>query len=107
MKQDSGEIAQFEMQLDAALCSAPDVHAPRNFRQRLMTRLPERPVARRPLTWQLPAVVALVLIFFGVLIAFALQMGVAGWLAQPSILLALLGIETIAAGAWLWRLVSR
>jgi hypothetical protein len=111
MKQDPVENpmenAQFEAELDAALRSAPGVHAPPNFRQRLMTQLPEAPEIRRVRTWQMPVVIALVLLFCGALTAFAFEMGFAGWLAQPSILLVLLGIETAAAGTWLWRMVSR
>jgi len=97
--------ARFEAELDAALRLAPEVHAPRNFRQRLMTQLPETPVAERPRTWQLPVLAALVALFVGVLAAMALQFGLAGWLAQPSILLTVLMIESALALGWLWRTV--
>jgi hypothetical protein len=107
MKHDPSDNSKFDAELDAALRCAPEVQAPRNFRQRLMTRMPEAAETERPRRWQLPVVVALVLLFCGVLMAQALQMGLAGWLAQPPILLAVLGIETAAAGAWLWRMVSR
>ncbi len=69
-KHDQSGNAQFDAELDAALRCAPEVHAPRNFRQRLMTRLPEVSEVERPLRWQLPVVVALVLLFCGVLMAF-------------------------------------
>jgi hypothetical protein len=97
--------ARFEAELDAVLRRAPDVHPPRNFRQRLMTQLPETPVAERPRGWQLPVLAALVALLLGALAITAVQFGLAGWLAQPSILLAFLVVESAIALVWLWRTV--
>jgi hypothetical protein len=97
--------ARFEAELDSALRRAPDVHAPRNFRQRLMTQLPETPVTDRPRSWRLPVLAALVALLFGSLLALAVELGLARWLAQPSVLLPVLAIESIIALAWLWRTV--
>ena len=96
----------FEAELDALLRRAPEVHAPRNFRQRLMTRLPEEtPAAERPRTWQLPLMAALVAVLLGALGVMAVQFGLAGWLAQPYMLLAVLVVESAVALVWLWRTV--
>jgi hypothetical protein len=97
--------AHFEAELDAALRRQPEVHAPRNFRQRLMTRLPETPAADRPRMWQIPVLAGLAAFVFGVLIVVALRLGLAGWLARPGVLLAVLGLETAVALTWLWRTV--
>jgi hypothetical protein len=97
--------AQFEAELDAALKRAPDVHAPRNFRQRLMTQLPETPAVERPQTWQLPVLAGLVAFVFAVLIVVALRLGLVGWLARPEVVLGVLGIEIAVALTWLWRTV--
>lgn len=95
----------FEAELDAALRSAPEVHAPRNFRQRLMTRLPEETAAVQPRQWLLPVLAALVAVLLGVLAVVALQLGLAGLLAQPSMLLAVLVVESALAVVWFWRTV--
>lgn len=96
----------FEAELDAALRRPPDVHAPRNFQQRLMTRLPEEmPAGERPRTWQLPVLAALVAVFLGALAVMAAKLGVAGWLAQPYMLLAVLVVESAVALVCLWRTV--
>jgi hypothetical protein len=97
--------AHLEAELDAALRFAPEVHAPRNFLQRLMTRLPEMPAAHRPRRWQVPVLAALIALFAAILAALALQFGLAGWLAQPSLFLAVLGVETAISLVWLWRMV--
>jgi hypothetical protein len=98
-------VKQFDAELDAALRHAPEVHAPRNFRQRLMTRLPETPAAERPRNWRLPVMAGLAAFAFGALVLVALKLGLAGWLARPGVVLAVLGIETAVAVAWLWRTV--
>lgn len=98
-------MKQFEAELDAALRRAPEVHALRNFGQRLMTRLPETPAAERPRNWRLPVVAALAAFAFGALVLVALKLGLAGWLARPGVVLVVLGIETAVAVAWLWRTV--
>ena len=95
----------FEAELDAALRRAPEVHVPRNFRQRLTTQLPEMPAEERPRQWQLPVLAALVAVLLGVLAVMALRFGLAGWLAQPSMLLAVLVVESAIALVWLWRTV--
>lgn len=95
----------FEAELDAALRRTLDVHAPRNFRQRLMTRLPEMPAEERPRQWRLPALAALVAVLPGALAVVALRFDLAAWLAQPSILLAVLVLESAIALVWLWRTV--
>jgi hypothetical protein len=95
----------FEAELDAALGRAPEVHVPRNFRQRVMTRVPEMPAAERPRQWQLPVLAALVAVLLGGLAVVALRFGLAEWLAQPSILLAVLVVESAVALVWLWRMV--
>jgi hypothetical protein len=95
----------FEADLDAALRHAPEVHAPRNFRQRLMTQLPETPAVDRPRKWQLPALAALVACLLAALAVMALKFGLAGWLVRPSMLLTVLGLESAIALAWLWRTV--
>jgi hypothetical protein len=96
----------FEAELDAALRRAPQVHVPRNFRQRLMTRLPEEMrAAERSRQWQMPVLAVLVAVLVGALAIVALRFGLAGWLAQPSILLAVLVVESAIALVWLWRTV--
>jgi hypothetical protein len=97
--------ARFEAELDAALRLAPDVSVPRNFRQRLMTQLPDAPSAERPRKWLLPVLAALIALLLGALAFMALQLGLAGWLVQPYLLLAVLVIESALALAWLWRTV--
>lgn len=94
-----------EAELDDALRRAPEVQVPRNFRQRLMTQLPEMPAANRPRMWQLPVLAAIVAIVLGTLVVLALQLGLARWLAQPSILLAAFVVESAMALVWLWRTV--
>lgn len=98
-------MKQFDAELDAALRRQPEVHAPRNFRQRLMTRLPETPAAERPRMWQLPVLAGLAAFVFAVLAVMALRLGLAGWLARPGMLLVVLGVEIAVALAWLWRTV--
>ena len=105
MKQGAMPNARFEAELDAALGRAPEVHAPRNFRQRLMTRLPETPAADRPRNWQLPALGALAAFVFAALAAVALRFGLGAWLVRPRVLLVVLGVETAVAVRWLWRTV--
>jgi hypothetical protein len=95
----------FEAEFDGALRRAPEVHAPRNFRQRLMTQLPEMPAAERPRQWQLPVLAALVAVLLGALAVMALRFGLAGWLAQPYMLFAVLAVESAIALVWLWRTV--
>ena len=98
-------MKQFEAELDAALRRAPEVHAPRNFRQRLMTRLPETPATERARNWRLPVLAGLAALVFGLLVVVALRLGLAGWLARPGVLLVVLGVETLIALTWLWRTV--
>jgi hypothetical protein len=97
-------VNRFEAELDDALRRAPEVHVPRNFRQRLMTRLPETPAAERP-RWQLPVLAGLAALVLAALLAAALQLGLARWLARPSMLLAVLAVESAIALVWLWRTV--
>ena len=105
MKENPVPDARFEAELDAALRTAPEVLAPRNFRQRLMTQLPETPAVERTRRWPLAVLAALVAVPLGALAIAALQFGLAGWLARPSVLLTMLVIETAIALAWLWRTV--
>jgi hypothetical protein len=105
VKLDPMPNARFEAELDAALRHAPEVQAPRNFRQRLMTRLPEIPPAETPRTWQLPVRVGIAAFVFGALTSGALKLGLVGWLVRPGVLLAVLAIETAIALTWLWRTV--
>ncbi len=95
----------FESDLDAALRQAPEVEAPRNFHQRLMTQLPEAPPSERSRSWQLPLLMALAAIVFSVLMVVALDFGLTRWLTRPPLLLTVLAIETAIALAWLWRTV--
>lgn len=97
--------AEFEADLDAALRQAPDVKAPRNFRQRLMAQLPEAPERPQPRIWLLPVLTTLAALVFGALVFVAFDLGLARWLAQPSMLLTVLAVETALALAWLWRTV--
>jgi hypothetical protein len=105
VNQDPMPNARFEAELDAALRRAPEVDAPRNFRQRLMTRLPEIPAAEAPRNWHLPMRAGIAAFVFGALTFGALKLGLAGWLVRPGMLLAVLAIETAIALAWLWRTV--
>jgi len=95
----------FEDELNAALRQAPAVDVPRNFRQRLMTRLPEKSAPDLTRRWQLPALAAAIAILIVTLVVAGLEAGLVRWLAQPSMLLTILGIETVLALAWLWRTV--
>jgi len=70
-----------------------------------MTRVPEMPAAERSRQWPMPVLAVLVAIFLGALAVVALRFGLAGWLAQPSILLAVLVVESAIALVWLWRTV--
>jgi hypothetical protein len=97
--------SRFEADLDAALRHAPEVHVPRNFRQRLMTRLPEVPAEEPVRNWQLPVLAAAAAVVFAALVVVALELGLADWLARPSMLLTVLAVETAIALAWLWRSV--
>jgi hypothetical protein len=98
-------VNRFEAELDDALRRAPDVHVPRNFRQRLVTRLLETPAAERPHKWHLPVLAGLIALVLSALLTAALQLGLARWLAQPSMLLAVLVLECAIALVWLWRTV--
>jgi hypothetical protein len=98
-------VNRFEAELDDALRRAPDVHVPRNFRQRLMTQLPDTPAAERPRLWQLPVLAGLAALILAALLTAASQLGLSRWLAQPSMLLAVLAVETAIALVWLWRTV--
>jgi hypothetical protein len=100
-------VKHFEAELDSALSHPPDVQVPRNFRQRLIARLPETPAAERPRNWQLPVLAALAALFLAALATVALQLGLGEWFMQPSIFLASLGVGTVVALAWLWRIVVR
>jgi len=95
----------FEAELDAVLRRAPEVHAPRNFRQRLMTRVPEETAEERPRQWLLPVSAALVAALLGALAVMAVRFGLAGWLVQPYMLLTVLMVESAIAVVWLWRMV--
>ena len=93
----------FESDLDVALRDAPTVQVPPNFRQRLITRLPETPQTRQ--SWKLPVLAGLAALSFGALVLVALLLGFDHWLAQPSISLAGLIAATAVAVARLWRAV--
>ena len=96
---------RFDAELYDALRRAPEVHVPRNFRQRLVTRLPETPAAERPQKWHLPVLAGLVALVVAALLVAMLQLGLFRWLTQPSMLLAVLAVETAIALVWLWRTV--
>jgi hypothetical protein len=99
-------VNRFEAELDEALRRAPDVHVPRNFRQRVLTHLPETPAAvERPRLWHLPALAGLAAIVLVTLLVASLQLGLARWLARPSVLPAVLAVESGVALVWLWRTV--
>lgn len=95
----------FEAELDAALRQAPSVDVPANFQQRLMTRLPETPAPKKTDGWQMAALAAAGWIVVASLVVACMEAGVGRWLSQPSMLLAVLGIESVLAVAWLWRTV--
>jgi len=98
-------VNRFEAKLDDALRRAPEVQVPRNFRQRLMTRLPETSAAERPRLWQLPALAGLAALVPAALPAAVLQLGLVRWLTRPSMLLVVLAVESAIALVWLWRTV--
>jgi hypothetical protein len=98
-------VNRFDAELDDALRRAPDVHVPRNFRQRLMTQLPETPAAEGPHKWQLPVLAGLIALVLAALLVVLLQLGLTRWLARPSMLLAVLAVESALALVWLWRTV--
>jgi hypothetical protein len=98
-------VNRFEAELDDALRRAPEVRVPRNFRQRLMTQLPETPAAERPRLWRLPLLAGLAALVLAGLLVVLLQLGLARWLAQPSLLMAVLAVESAIALVWLWRTV--
>jgi hypothetical protein len=84
--------------LEAALARAPEVRAPRNFRQRVMARMPETAAGQRN-GWRLP-----MLAFaggVGLVVLLALLSGVAGFMVT----VAALGMECAAAVWWFWRVV--
>jgi hypothetical protein len=98
-------VNRLEAELDDALRRAPEVQVPRNFRQRLMTQLPETAAAERPRLWQMPALAGLAALVLAAMLAALLQFGLFRWLAQPSMLLAVLAVESVIALVWLWRTV--
>lgn len=91
--------------LEAALKCAPEVRAPRNFRQRVMAALPEAVPEQRASGWRLPLFALAMSLGLAALMTVALWSGVAGWLAQPVVLWSLLAIETVVAGGWFLRRV--
>jgi hypothetical protein len=100
-------VKHFDAELDSALSHPPDVQVPRNFRQRLIARLPETPAAERPRHWQLPVLAAVTVLLLGAFALLTLQLGLYHWFAQPSVFFASLGVGTVIALAWLWRIVIR
>jgi hypothetical protein len=91
-----------EVMLDDALQTRPEVRIPANFRQRLLTRLPETTAPQRR-RWFWPALGVFGLLSFMFLAEAALQLGVERWLTQPSMLLTTLGIEIVFSILLLWR----
>jgi hypothetical protein len=98
-------VNRFEAELDDALRRAPEVQVPRNFRQRLITQLPETSAAERPRLWRMPALAGLAAFVLAAMLVALLQLGLAQWLARPSLLLAVLAVESAIALVWLWRTV--
>lgn len=92
-----------DMMLDQALRTAPEVRVPANFRQRLLTRLPEAPAPQPRRRWFWPAIGAFSLLSFMILAEAALRVGVEHWLIQPPMLLATLSIEIVLSVVFLWR----
>jgi hypothetical protein len=70
-----------------------------------MTRVPEETAEERPRQWLLPVLAALVAVLLGALAVVALRFGLAGWLAQPFMLLTVLVVESAIALVWLWQAV--
>jgi hypothetical protein len=86
--------------LEAALTRAPEVRAPRNFRQRVMARMPETAVVQRN-GWRLPVLAFAGGVGLGLVAVLALLSGVAGLMVT----VAALGMECAAAVWWFWRVV--
>jgi hypothetical protein len=99
----SEDVTSEDVMLDAALRTAPEVRIPANFRQRLMTRLPEVQAGPRRRRWFWPALGVFGLISFVILAEAALQLGVQRWLVQPSMLLTILALEVVLSLVVLWR----
>jgi hypothetical protein len=92
-----------DVMLDEALRTAPRIRVPVNFRQRLLTRLPDPPAPPRRRRWFWPAIGIFGLLSFVYLADAAWQIGLANRLTQPSMLLATLGIEIVFSVVLLWR----
>ncbi len=92
-----------EVMLDEALKTAPEVRVPANFRQRLMTRLPETTAPRHRRRWFWPAIGVFSLFSFMILAEAALQLNIEHWLIQPPMLLTTLGLEIVFSILLLWR----
>lgn len=92
--------------LEAALKCAPEVRAPRNFRQRVIAALPEALPEERAAGWRLPLFALAMSLGLAVLMMAALWSGIVGWLAQPTVLWSVLAIETVVAGGWFLRRVQ-
>jgi hypothetical protein len=92
-----------EVMLDDALRTAPEVRIPANFRQRLLTRLPETIAPPHRRRWFWPGLGVFSLLSFIFLAETASQLGVERWLTQPSMLLTTLGIEILFSILLLWR----
>lgn len=90
-------------EIDHALRTAPELRIPANFRQRLLTRLPEAPGPQPRHRWFWPAIGVFSLLSFMILAEQAMQLGRARRLVQPPMLLSTLGIEIVLSVVLLWR----
>jgi hypothetical protein len=98
-----GDRLPEDVMLDEMLRTPPEPCIPANFRQRLLTGLPETPVPRNRRRWFWPALGVFGLLSFIFLAETAFQLGVERWLTQPSMLLTILSIEFVFSILLLWR----
>ena len=97
----SGEM--IDRAVDEALRRSAEVRVPAHFANRVMAALPAEPVERPRRSWMLPALAIAGGAALGSVSWTAVALGWAQWLGQPMALASVLGIETVAALAWAWR----
>jgi hypothetical protein len=98
-----GDRLPEDVMLDEMLRTPPEPCIPANFRQRLLTRLPETSAVQRRRRWFWPAIGVFSLFSFMILAEAALQLNIEPWLIQTPMLLTTLGLEIVFSILLLWR----
>ena len=89
--------------IDEALRRAPEVLVPQHFANRVLANLPPSAPEKLEPRWVRPALALAGATTLGSLAWVSLTLGLGRWLAQPNVLLSVLGVEAAVTLAWAWR----